>query len=115
MWQFASPTNAFLLLGADVAIRPGRVSVSLPSDRRGALISDINDIIRVGILTPGRAAQLRGRLGFPQSLMFWKFGRVMLQPITNRQYSRAIGGPRAINGEIMEVLSWWASVLKNDS
>ena len=45
--------------------------------------------------------------------MFGKFGRVLVQPLTNRQYSRANGGARPLNAELWEVLPWWDAVLRN--
>ena len=45
--------------------------------------------------------------------MFGKFGRVFLQPITNRQYARGAKGRFPLNAELLEVLPWWAAVLRS--
>ena len=91
---FSVPSFPMLLLGALVTITPEFASASLPLERRDALISDIREILRSGNWTPGQAANLRGRLGLAQSMLCGKFGWVLLQPITNRQYSRALKGSR---------------------
>ena len=100
-------------LGANVSILPDCVAASLPANRRGALISDILEVLRTGALAPSQAAKLRGRLGFAQSLMFGRFGRVLLQPPTNRQYSPAIRGRHLLNGELRDVLPWWVATLRS--
>ena len=115
MGKFSPPAPKILLLGAEVTIAHDFAAASLPQKRRGALITDIQNILFTNKLSPGQAAKLRGRLGFSQSLMFGKYGRVLLQPITNRQYSRSINGQHASNKELREVLPWRASVLRNAS
>ena len=115
MGKFAHPSKTLRLLGAEISIHPDFVSAALPAEKRDALVIDIREILKSGGLTPGCAAKLRGRLGFAQSLMFGRFGRVLLQPFTNRQYSRAKGGPHHLNAELREVLPWWAAVLGNMS
>ena len=112
MGKFAEPSVSILLLGAAISIQPDFATASLPGRRRDALITDIMKILCPGSLSPGCAAKLRGRRGFAQSLMFGRFGRVLLQPLTNRQYCRASRGAHQLNAELREVLPWWAAVLR---
>ena len=78
-------------------------------------MSDINGIWEAGRLSPVKAAEFRGRLGYAQSLMFGEFGRALLQPVTNRKYYRAIKGERALNKELGEVPRWRAAVFRHSS
>ena len=111
--KFNRPQPSLLLLGAQVTICPDFVSAALPLKRRGDLVEEVQRVLAADALTPGQAAKLRGRLGFAQSLMFGKYGRALLQPLTNRQYSRAVRGEHTSNQELREVLPWWAAVLRN--
>ena len=45
--------------------------------------------------------------------MFGRFGRVQLQPFTNRQYSRATKGRRPLNEELREVIPRWIATLRS--
>ena len=110
-----SPSPSISLLGATITFEQDGVIAVLPECMRNALIYDIEGILANGKLTPGQAAKIRGRLGFAQSLMFGKFGRVQLQPFTNRQYSRALRSAHAIDGEIRDVIPWRVHVLRKVS
>ena len=115
MLKFIHPTESMVLSGAEILTRPNFAPASLPGHKRVSPIEDITVVIKSGHLAPGHSAKLRGRLGFAQSLLFGKFGRVMIRPIPNRQYSRATSGRHPPNAELREVLPWWASVLRNAS
>ena len=85
MGKFAEPSVRILLLGAAISIRPDCATASLHGCKRDVRIPDIQKILRPVNLPPGFAAKLLGRLGFAQLLMFGKFGRVILQRLTNRK------------------------------
>ena len=108
-----APAESIVMLGAQVTFTAEGVSAALLENKRDILVTDLEKIIEAGTLTPGQAAKMRGRLGFAQGLMFGKFGRVQMQPFTNRQYSRALKGPHLLNGELREVIPWWVHVLRN--
>ena len=95
-----------LLLVASVSIQPGRITAKIPEEHHHSAIKDLEEVLAPGRLTPGKAAMLRGELGFPQSLMFGKFGRSQLQPCSNRKNSRALGGNRPANAELRAVIPW---------
>ena len=42
-----------------------------------------------------------------------KYGRALLQAITNRQFPRPIRGPPTLSKELREALPWRAAVLRN--
>ena len=110
-----SHSDSLAILGARVHFGPEGVSATLPEKRRGSLIHDLECILASGELSPGQADKMRGRLGFAQSLMFGKLGRVQLHPFSNRQYSSALRGTHAINAELMDVIPWWIHVLRSVS
>ena len=110
-----APAPSISLLGAVITFDEEGISAVLPERKRNASVKDLENISAKGRLTPGQAAKIRGRLGFAQSLMFGKFGRVQLQPFTNRQYSRALRSTHSINGEIRDVIPWWVHVMRNVS
>ena len=81
-------TISGLLLGANIYLQQRYILVELPHRRASALIRDLEDILKQNELSAANAAKLRGRLGFIQSLMFGRFGKALLQPITQRRYTR---------------------------
>ena len=109
----AVPSKTIKLLGASISINPEGLTASLPQSRADELIAMILEIIQSNSLSPGLAAKLRGKLGYAQSLMFGRYGRVLLQPITNRQYSRSLKNSHPLNTELSEVLPWWVETIRN--
>ena len=81
LWEKVShrPPNIHLL-GADLSFDTVELSARLPARCKVDWAGDINQILAYNQLNPGQAAKLRGRLGFPQSLLFGKAGRALLQP-----------------------------------
>ena len=98
------PSAHILLLGAQISIDRAGLTASVPEDRRNALIAELEKVLKAGTLTPGLAAKIRGKLGFAQSLMYGRYGRVQLQPLTSRQFSRAVKGRHPLNRELIDVL-----------
>ena len=106
------PSAAIYLLGAELAFDTFEFTARLPTRRRDDLMNDIRKILAYDQLNPAQAAKLRGRLGFSQSLLFGKVGRALLQPLTNRQYSRAPGRSHPLSEDLAEALRWWLSALE---
>ena len=77
------------------------MAAALPEGRRGSLTCELNEILKAVTLTPWQAAKIRGELGFAQSLMFCKYGRVQLQPFANRQYYRAKARRQIFKSRVM--------------
>ena len=102
-------------LGASLSFRRGSICASLPVSKRDDIIEALGEILRPVYLSPGQAAKIRGRLGFAQSLMFCRFGRVWSQPFTNRQYSRDVRGRHPLNDELKDVIQGWISTIRSCS
>ena len=59
-----------------------------------------------------KRGKIRGRLGFTQSLLFGRFGKALLQPITQRQYTRFRKKPQ-LNAQLRYCIKWWIATLQN--
>ena len=101
------------LLGAQIDVHLGSISASLPSQKASALISDLEAVARRGRLTPDAAANLRGRLGFAQSLLFGRVGRAHLAPFSDRQYSRTECTRYPLNEDLRDAIRRWVKTLKS--
>jgi len=55
--------------------------------RKEELTSEIDTILEVGLLPPGQAGKLRGKLMFGASQLWGKIGRAFLRVLSERQYS----------------------------
>ena len=106
------PAAAIHLLGANVSFEDHHVCAKLPDRKRVDLTNDIRQVLSYNQLNPGQASKLRGRLGFSQSLLFGKVGRAMLQPLTQRQYSKTTGRAHPLPNELRDTLSWWLAALE---
>ena len=93
------PTLSALLLGTSISLGKRYIRVELPTKRAESLIQDLEQILKLNGLTAANAAKLRGRLGFSQSILFGRFGKALLQPITRRQYTRCRKKPE-LNAEL---------------
>ena len=82
-----APTFSAMLLGAQVTLSRGFAHAAIPWPNASKIIGEIDDISRSNTLSPAQAAKLRGKLGSAQSLVFGRFGRALLKPISERQYS----------------------------
>ena len=56
--------------------------------RREELLEEISSIVSCGLLDPGSAGKLKGKLMFGASQLWGKVGRAFLRPISERQYAR---------------------------
>ena len=106
------PTITALLLGANISLEKRFIRVELPTLKAQALIRDMELILKDNSLSSTDAAKLRGRLGFSQSLLFARFGKALLQPITRRQYTNFRKKP-LLNAELRYCMKWWVATLKN--
>ena len=65
--------------------------LEIKEDRRKDLVDEIDSIISSGLLDPGSAGKLKGKLMFGASQLFGKVGRAFLRVISERQYQRFPG------------------------
>ena len=90
-----------------------RKSASLPTRRKTDLMNDIRQILQYNQLNPAQASKLRGGIGFSQSLLFGKVGWALLQPLTQRQYSKTTGRAHPLSGELAGALKWRLAALES--
>lgn len=85
------PCTRIWLLGAEIALRSDSIDASAPDRRRGELVGYLQKILESGRFAPALAAQLRGMLGFAQSLMLACVGRApQAPPLSDRQYANIL-------------------------
>ena len=61
----------------------------IKEDRKKELLSEIDQILDTGLLDPGSAGKLKGKLMFGASQLWGKVGRAFLRSISERQYARS--------------------------
>ena len=81
------PTISTLLLWAQIEISHGFARASIPKSKAIRAIGEINEILKTHTRSPSQSSKLSGRLGFAPSHLFGRFGRAMLKPLAERQYS----------------------------
>ena len=81
------PATSVELLGASIDVGGRQVSAASTSKHKSDYVALLRGVLDLGALTPVAAADIRGKLGFAQSLLFGAFGRAKMQDITTRQYS----------------------------
>ena len=59
----------------------------IKQDRKDELADEIIAILNCGVLTPGQAGKLRGKLLFGSSQLWGKIGLAFLRALSERQYS----------------------------
>ena len=62
--------------------------LEIKANRREELIDEIQSVLRSGVLEPGHAGKLKGKLMFGASQLWGKVGRAFLRSISERQYAR---------------------------
>ena len=62
--------------------------LEIKESRRRDLLEEIDGFLASGLLDPGSAGKLKGKLMFGASQLWGKVGRAFLRPISERQYAR---------------------------
>ena len=62
--------------------------LEIKESRREDLLEEIDGFLNSGLLDPGSAGKLKGKLMFGASQLWGKGGRAFLRPISERQYAR---------------------------
>ena len=62
--------------------------LEIKESRREDLLEEIDGFLNSGLLDPGSAGKLKGKLMFGASQLWGKVGRAFLRPISERQYAR---------------------------
>ena len=102
-----APAAVINLLGASVTLGHEFLEAIAPADRKHALLVELKAVLSSGKLTPSGEAKIRGRLGYGQSLMFWRMGRAHLAPFPERQYEKFTKGAWKLSTSLREVIAWW--------
>ena len=87
-----------------------KMVLQIKGSRKEELLSEIDSIIQSGVLPPGQAGKLRGKLMFGASQLWGKIGRAFLRSLSERQYSKV---PRSdVNKAIALSLRHWRSLIE---
>ena len=103
-------------LGLQFGAAPGDpYRVRVTPARRKKLRTMIRDVLRAGVLSPGEAGKLAGRLGFAAGGLFGRVGRGYLRALYNRQHDTEPKpeGPRwPLDPPLEHALHWWDALLR---
>ena len=79
--------------------------------RKEELLEEIHSILQTGLLPPGQAGKLRGKLMFGSSQLWGKIGRAFLRSLSERQYSKF---PRSdVNAPLKLSLEHWKLLIED--
>ena len=82
-------------------------------DRRKELIEEIESVLVSGVLEPGHAGKLKGKLMFGASQLWGKVGRAFLRSISERQYARSSNSEVfGIDRALKESLIQWKKLVE---
>ena len=101
--------TSFSSLGVMFTLASPAGVIDILPRRLVALQDEIEEILRGGVLLPGRASRLRARLGFTVIALFGRFGRAQLSPFKRRQYQSR--GGYALTPVLVCTLRWWQQQL----
>ena len=91
-----------------------RFVLLIKAERRIELLEEIDAILRVGLLDPGSAGKLKGKLMFGASQLWGKVGRAFLRVISERQYARFPPSESFnLDDALVESLSQWRSLVES--
>ena len=89
------------------------MQLEIKSDRKSDLISEINSILESGLLDPGHAGELKGKLMFGASQLWGKVGRAFLRVISERQYMKfPLSSQFVLEEPLVEALKHWRHLVE---
>ena len=84
------------------------MQLEIKADRRLDLTTEIESVLSSGLLDPGSAGKLKGKLMFGASQLWGKVGRAFLRPISERQYARfPLGSEFKVDEALRRSLMQW--------
>ena len=87
-----------------------KMVLQIKGSRKEELLCEIDSIMQSGVLPPGQAGKLRGKLMFGASQLWGKIGRAFLRSLSERQCSKV---PRSdVNKAIALSLRHWRSLIE---
>ena len=94
-------------LGCQLSVHSNGVSWALDSEKRETWLGDIRRHLASGVMQPGEAAKLYGRLAFGGQRVFGRVGRAALRPLARQQRGRSTHIARRLSS----ALTWWEAFL----
>ncbi len=86
--------------------------LEIKEDRRKDLLDEIDLIMKLGVLEPGAAGKLKGKLMFGASQLWGKVGRAFLRVISERQYARfPVSEKFELDHQLVEALRQWRKLI----
>ena len=90
------------------------MQLEIKADRKEELSSEIDALLASGLLDPGPAGKLKGKLMLGASQLWGKVGRAFLRVISERQYLRfPIGSEFKLDPPLREALSQWKKLVQH--
>ena len=84
------------------------MQLEIKKERQEEITSEIQSILNSGLLDPGTAGKLKGKLMFGASQLWGKVGRAFLRVVSERQYLRfPIGREFKLDDPLKEALGQW--------
>ena len=88
------------------------MQLEIKKDRKTDLIEEIDAILKSGLLDPGSAGKLKGKLMFGASQLWGKVGRAFLRSISERQYCKFPGSSEFyLDDALRESLVQWRKLV----
>ena len=86
--------------------------LEIKEQRKQELLETIDSVLESGLLDPGLAGKLKGKLMFGASQLWGKVGRAFFRPLSERQYMKDLHGDRMeINPAIVRSLIYWKKLV----
>ena len=86
--------------------------LEIKEQRKQELLETIDSVLESGVLDPGLAGKLKGKLMFGASQLWGKVGRAFFRPLSERQYMKDLHGDRMeINPAIVRSLIYWKKLI----
>ena len=79
------PTFPAILIGAEIKHPNGFAHERMRRQKEINIRIEIDDILKKNTPIPSHAGEMRGKLGFAQSLLFGRFVSAMMKPLLRRQ------------------------------
>ena len=87
--------------------------LEIKEQRKQALLETIDSVLESGVLDPGLAGKLKGKLMFGASQLWGKIGRAFFRPLSERQYIKDLHSDRMeINPAIVRSLTYWKKLIQ---
>ena len=84
------------------------MQLEIKANRKEEITNEIDAILAPGLLEPGSAGKLKGKLMFGSSQLWGKVGRAFLRVISERQYLRfPVGHEFKLDPALKKALSHW--------